>query len=182
MSQEGSINDRDFGLVIAYLLPGFTALWALTYLTDALDPWFGQLPASPPTVGGFLYMTVASIGAGITVSTVRWLVIDSLHRWTGLRPPQWDFSLLRDSVAAFGMIVDHQYRYYQFYGNSLVSLGAVFIARRWSLGFWTSWSAVDCGLIVLMIVFFLGSRDTLRRYYVRAGQLLHKEKSRRAEE
>lgn len=177
MSQEGSINDRDFGLVIAYLLPGFTVLWALTYLTDALDPWFGQLPVSPPTVGGFLYVTVASIGAGITISTVRWLIIDSLHRWTGLRTPQWDFSLLRDSVAAFGMIVDHQYRYYQFYSNSLVALAVVFIARRWALGLWTTWGLMDFGLLALEVVFFLGSRDTLRRYYTRAGQLLHKERN-----
>src|SRR5437016_3433134 len=130
VSREAAITD--FGLLIAYVLPGFTALWGGTYISPSLSAWIGTPPSDPPTVGGFLFVTLASIAAGITVSTVRWLVIDTLHHGTGLRPPDWDFSSLRDSVPAFSLMVDHYYRYYQFYGNMVISVAFVFVARRWS--------------------------------------------------
>src|SRR3712207_8337999 len=46
------------GLLIAYVLPGFTALWGGTYLSDALRPWFGLTSTDGPSVGGFLSLTV----------------------------------------------------------------------------------------------------------------------------
>jgi hypothetical protein len=183
MAKEASIND--FGLVIAFVLPDFTALWGASYLSDALRNWIGANSAEAATVGGFLYLTVAAIGAGMAVSTVRWLVIDPIHHRTGVRPPQWDFSQLRENAAAFGIIVDHYYRYYQCAANTFVSLVLVFAARRWSMGFFVvSFDPVDLGLLALMAVFFVGSRDSLQRYYTRGGQLLratgHGKRKRRA--
>jgi hypothetical protein len=173
VTQEASIND--FGLLIAYVLPGFTSLWGATHLTDALQPWFGQLPDTVPTVGGFLYMTVAAIAAGITVSTVRWLVVDPIHHHTGIQPPAWDFSLLKESTPAFTIIVDHYYRYYQSSANLLVSITFVYLARRWALGFLSApVGMADLGFLVLAIILFLGSRDSLHRYYTRGGQLLQR--------
>ncbi len=178
MADEASIND--FGLLIAYVLPGFAALWGLTYITDALRPWLGHLPADAPTVGGFLFVTVASIAAGLTVSTLRWLLVDSLHHRTGIRPPAWDFSNLEQSAAAFGVLVEIHYRYYQFYANMLVAIAFVFLARRLSLGFFAAPVGLpDLGLLVVGAVFFLGSRDTLRKYYTRTGQLLRDRAQRR---
>src|SRR5205085_10439214 len=115
-----------------------------------LRTWIAAPPADPPTVGGFLFVTVASIGVGLTVSTLRWLLIDTLHHRTGLRPPAWDFSLLGDRVAAFEVIVDNYYRFYQFYSGMVISLAVVFVARRWSLGFLTAPPALpDLGLAAL---------------------------------
>jgi hypothetical protein len=171
VAKEASIND--FGLLIAYVLPGFTALWGGTYLSGALRPWFGLTPADAPTVGGFLYLTIASVAAGLTVSTVRWLLIDTLHHRTGLPPPPRDFSRLGTNVLAFQAIVEDQYRYYQNASNMFLALGWVFVARRWALGFWDApLGPTDLGLLLLEVVFFLGSRDTLAKYYARTGQLL----------
>lgn len=64
-TREISIND--FGLLIAYVLPGFAALWGTSYLAPEVRSWFGQAPAEVPTLGGFLYLTVASIAAGLTI-------------------------------------------------------------------------------------------------------------------
>ena len=51
----------------------------------------------------------------------------------------------------------------------------VFVARRWSRGFLTApLGQADLGLAVLVVVFFAGSRDALRRYYSRGGQLLRR--------
>jgi len=79
---------HDFGQLIAIVLPGFTALWATTYVSDALRPWFGLSPPAEPTLGGFLLLGLASIAAGVTVSTLRWLVIDPIHHRTGVQPPR----------------------------------------------------------------------------------------------
>ena len=84
IGRESSVND--FGLLIAYVLPGFVALWGGTYVSESLRTWIGSSATEGPTLGGFLYMTVGSIAAGLTVSTVRWMVIDTLHHATGVRP------------------------------------------------------------------------------------------------
>jgi hypothetical protein len=162
---------NDFGVLIAYVLPGFLALWATTYAPGPLDAWFGGPAAGPPTVGGFLFTSVAAVAAGIAVGVIRWLLIDALHHRTGLPPPAWDFALLAERAEAFALVVDHYYRYYQCYGGMVVSLALVLAARRWSLGFAVP-DAPDLMLLVLLVVFFLASRDSLRRYYVRGGQLL----------
>lgn len=170
-SQEASIND--FGLLIAYVLPGFTALWGLGYLVPEVHAWLGHPPSEAPTLGGFLYVTLASVGIGLAVSTVRWLVIDGLHHRTGVPRPEFDFARLQQNVQAFGVLLDIHYKYYQFYGNSLVALIWVQLARRASQGFFeapVTW--VDVGFLLLEVVFFVGSRDTLRKYYVRTGHFL----------
>jgi hypothetical protein len=169
------VSSDNFGLLIAYLLPGYAALWGLQPFVPGLDGWLGALPSAAPTVGGFLHSTVAAVAAGMTVSTIRWLAIDSVHHATGLRPPAWDFSRLRESAAAFDLVVEHYYRYYQFHANTLVSLLLVFAGRRWvseTLG------PGDLGLLALMAVFFAGSRNTLRRYYTRGGQLLRESRTK----
>ena len=173
---EGSVND--FGLLIAYVLPGFVALWGGTYVAGPLRPWLLGEAGGGPTVGGFLSTTVAAVAAGLTASTIRWLVIDTLHHGTGVRPPDWDFALLGERVAAFGLVVDHYYRYYQWYGNTLVALAWVLAARRWSVGL-APVGATDLGILALMAVLYLGSRDALRRYYTRGGQLLRSARPRR---
>src|SRR5258708_7235024 len=73
----------NFGLLIAFLLPGFVALWGISYVSEPVRSWFGSTPDYAPSVGGFLYVTLASIVAGLTVSTVRWIVIDTVHHVTG---------------------------------------------------------------------------------------------------
>ncbi len=91
------VSSKNFGLLIANLLPGLVALWGASYFSHTVRIWLGASGATGPTVGGFLYVTLASVGAGMTVSAVRFLVIDRIHHWTGVRQPLSDFSKLRDS-------------------------------------------------------------------------------------
>ena len=167
--------------MIAYLLPGFTAVWATTFVSPALAPWLGRTPDDAPTVGGFLFISLASVAAGLTVSTVRWLVLDTVHHLTGLRRSPRDFARLGGNEAAFSRIVEDHYRYYQFYGNMLVALAAVFAARHVTAGAaWARFDLTDVGLAALAVLFFAGSRDTLRKFYVRSGQLLGRHQPRDA--
>ncbi|MFW6114310.1 MAG: hypothetical protein ACOC7K_01065 [bacterium] len=77
---------------------------------------------SPGTVGGFLYVTMASMAAGMLVSALRWLVIDTIHHRSGVAPPELDFSTFENKHAAFAILAENHYRYAQHYGNLLVAL------------------------------------------------------------
>ncbi len=157
------ISSSNFGLLIAFVLPGFTALWGASYLFPVLSSWLVGADPSGPTVGGFLYVTLASVACGLTVSTVRWATIDWLHHRTGLARPNWDFSRLQNHFAAYKLLHEIHYKFYQFNGNSLTSVLFVFVARRIHLGLWpAAFEWFDAGLLLVAVVLYMGSRDTLR--------------------
>jgi len=109
------VNDvtaGNFGLLVAYLLPGFVSLLGLAAYSETVRTWLTAGAATGPTVGGFLYLTLASITTGLLVSTVRWALLDSLHHATGVRRPEWDFGNLSKRLPAFELLVESHYRYY----------------------------------------------------------------------
>jgi hypothetical protein len=165
--REPSVND--FGLLIAYVLPGFTALWGTTYVWDTFRPWYGLQQPNEPTLGGFLFLGLASVGAGLTVSTLRWLLVDALHHRTGIRPPAWDFAGLASAEGGYRLLLDIHYRYYQFYANALVALLIVLACRLAST---QTLTGLDAALLGCAALFYLGSRDSLAKYYRRGEQLL----------
>lgn len=169
--QESTITS--FGLVISYVVPGLTALLAASPFSPTLRAWLTSVPSDAPTVGGFLYLTIAAVAAGLTVSTVRWSLIDTLHHWTGIPAPTLNFGRLAQNTTAFKLLVEIHYHYYKFYSNMLVSILALLVSRRFQAGLdWKTFGLPDVGLAFLGIVFFFGSRDSLRKYYRRTSQLL----------
>lgn len=117
-----TLTDRNFGILIAYLIPGFLTLHAMQLHSPTISQWLGANPSASPTVGGFLYVSVVSIAAGMLASTLRWLVLDGIHHRSGVRASDWDFSRLQEHIDAFDAAIQHHYRYYHFYGNTLVVL------------------------------------------------------------
>lgn len=169
----GELSARNFGLLVAYLLPGFIALLGLGHGLPAVQVWLASGPGMEPSVGGFLNLTLASLAVGMVVSGVRWAALDSLHHATGIARASLDFSKLQANLAAYTLVVEYHYRYYQFYANTFVGVllayGAdVVAACGWCGGF--GW--MDFGFVILEAVLFAASRDTLRRYYLRATQVL----------
>ena len=168
-----SLSAQNFGLVIAYLLPGFVALWGVSYFSPTVDAWISASQQNAPTVAGFMYVTLASLAAGVTVSAVRWAIIDHLHHLTGIRPPAWKFANLEGKLQGYVTLIENHYRYYQFYSNMFVAAAFSFVARAISSGLRpsiTPWATV--AFLALELVLFAGSRDTLRKYYGRTQQLL----------
>jgi hypothetical protein len=166
------VTSGNFGLLIAFVLPGFVVLWGLSYFSATVRLWLSVTGATP-TVGGFMFGTLASVAAGVTVSTVRWLVIDTIHHWTGIRQPPWNFARLQDNVGAYNVLNDIHYKFYLFHANGLIALFFVYVARRTHEGIFTApvgW--FDLGFVVLSLVLFVGSRDMLRKYHARVSQLL----------
>jgi hypothetical protein len=169
----GDLTSENFGLLIAYLLPGFVLLWGARPLLPGVEVWLATSPGTAPTVGGFLYVTLGSVAAGMFVSALRWAVIDTLHHRTGIAPPPWDFAKFSANAAAFDSLVQDHYRYYQHYSNMLVALGLAYAARAWAGGVFPGqggWR--DVGFLVIGAVLYLGSRDSLRKYYQRTASIL----------
>jgi len=93
------VTNNNFGLLIAYVLPGLTVLWGASHFSATLQSWLASNSTDLPTVGGFLYITLGSVAAGMMMSTVRWLLVDGIHHLTGLKESIWVFSRLGPNVA-----------------------------------------------------------------------------------
>ena len=169
-----SVTNANFGPLVAYLLPGATVLLGMSPFSPLVRSWFAISSEGTPTIGGFLFLTVASMGVGMTVSAIRWLIIDTLHRLTGLSPPPLDFSRLGPNVEAFGLLIEIHYRHYLAYSNEAVALVIAYISYRVSLGRTLTLGWIDALFVVLEVVFIISSRDTLKKYYLRSHQLLRK--------
>lgn len=167
------VTSENFGLLIAYLLPGFVTLYAAQSFVPGLYVWLGTDSATAPTVGGFLYATLGSIAAGMFVSTVRWIVIDTLHHHTGIPIPQWEFRRYPQTMSAFDSIVEDHYRYYQFHANGLVAVTFAYITRLFVLSLDLEAKVME-GFAYLFIasILYFGSRDSLRKYYDRTSAFL----------
>ena len=110
-----SVSNDNFGPLIAYLVPGATVLLGASPFFPVFRMWFATTPPDAPTIGGFLYLTLASLGVGMTVSAIRWATVDQIHARTGLRIPRRDFSKLGRNVEAFSLLIRIHYEHYQFY-------------------------------------------------------------------
>ncbi|MGD0390995.1 MAG: hypothetical protein ABSC42_18780 [Tepidisphaeraceae bacterium] len=159
---------------MAFLIPGFIGLAGVAPLMPVVGEWLrpANLGVGDFGIGPTVYAIMAATGVGMIVSCIRWLAIDHLLQWTGVRSPAWDFRQLENRLAALDYLSDNHYRYYQFYANTLVAILWAYPVNRSLqtsplLGFGT-----DLGVAILCIVLFLGSRDALSKYYARSGQLI----------
>lgn len=168
-----TLSNQNFGLVIAYLLPGFVALWGISYSSPTVGSWITASQQGSPTVAGFMYVTLASLATGVTVSAVRWAIIDQLHHVTGVVPPAWKFANLEGKLQGYLTLIENHYRYYQFYANMFIAAAFSFAAKAVSAGSWASVRVGPLiGFLLLEAILLAGSRDTLRKYYSRTQQLL----------
>jgi hypothetical protein len=164
------ISQQHLGVVIAYILPGLAGLWGLSFVSPTIESWLGASPSDAPTISGFLYVTLASLGVGILMNCVRRLLVDPLHHWTGIAKRDWSYTSLEEKVAAIEFLIANQFRYYQFYGNTFVAAAVAFTAMQAGSATW-SWGLV-IGFVGLEVVLWLGSRETLRAYYRRLHEVL----------
>jgi hypothetical protein len=160
----------NFGLLIAYILPGFVVVSgaALLYpsVRSLLMPTLGLADGVESTV----FVGLATLLAGMSVSALRWLLVDTFHHWTGLRRPEWDDASLPAKLPAFAAIVDDHYRFYQFHANLAVAVACVYIAWRIQQPPFAPWA--DEAFLLVELLFLATSRDNLRKYYARASRLL----------
>jgi len=169
-----SVSNDTFGPLVAYLVPGATVLTGLSPFLPVVQTWLEGSTKDAPTIGGLLYLSLASLAAGMTVSAIRWAVVDTLHAGTGLKPPKLNFVRLHGRVDELRLLIEMHYRHYQFYANMLVAVFIAYGGYRIHVGIAPPGLA-DVAVFLLEPIFFLTSRDTLRKYYTRSRQLLSRE-------
>lgn len=162
--------DRGFGLTIAFLVPGFLCLVGLSAFSPALAGWLSAEPSREPSLGGFLYVVLGSLAAGLIVSAVRWAAIDTLHHATGIVRPDLNFRRLTENLAAYQLAVEYSYRYYQFYSNVLIANLFFAVCYQRAHGLWplSAWF----GFLCLEAILLAASRDSLSRFYRRGALVL----------
>jgi hypothetical protein len=168
------VSEKNIGLIIAFLLPGFWLLWGLSFS-------FGQVALllansrekDAPSIGGFLYATLASLSLGLLLSAVRWLLVDHLLQLMGIRDQGLNFENLKDKdrYAAFIGAIENHYRYYQYYANTLVAIVGAFVIY---LFVGKDKATVGVWLIVgvVCVTLLLGASDALKKYFERAHAIL----------
>lgn len=163
-------DDKSFGTIIAFLLPGFALLFGLSFIDTSVDAWLTKYSLKDgPTIGGVLFSTLASLSIGLLVSAVRWLLFEFRPVLLRLKRPELDFSKLdKDKHEVFLGIVANHYRYHQYHGNMLVVVLVLF-TRHLMVSGW-SWNWLLC-LTPLAAILFLASRDALEKYYERSKKL-----------
>ena len=164
------LSEGSFGFVIAYLVPGLVGLSIASDFLPGVESWL-RGGDNAPSVGGFFYGTLAALASGLTIGAIRWLTLDQLHHLTGLAPPKLDFANLQRHFEAHQGAVENHYRYYQFYGNMLLAIALIPIGPSMH----SAWLAETPGRIIgglLIVVYFLASRDCLSKYYARTAAML----------
>ena len=172
------LSARQFGLLIAYVLPGFLLLCGLSSVHPGVRLWLFGLDGNGPTGGSMAYVLLASIGVGMTASVVRWALVDTLHHHTGLARPDWNDARLGARLPAYQLLIEIHYRYYQFYANTLVAAVPAYAAWRPVAAPPVSSWACDAAFVLMFLVFLAGSRDALRRYYDRTERVLGRARRR----
>jgi len=166
-------TNRHFGLLVAYVLPGFIALGGIALLVPAVAEWLQPSPGqSGWEIGPPVYAILAATAAGVTLSCFRWIIVDHVHHWTGVKPPSWNLGALEDRLDAFNYVVEGSYRYYQAHANMLIAIVWTYSLIRWAGTFPLLGPGTDLGVIVLSAGLFAGSRDALAKYYWRSTQLV----------
>jgi hypothetical protein len=138
----------NFGLLIAYVLPGLVTLAGIAPQWPLLRHWLrGDHP------GGVILVLVASLGAGMIVSGLRWMTVDRLFAHCGLPRPTYDYAAVMqpEHAPAFQRARDSFYRHYQFYANTAVALIAAFVGWSVHAGSVSAcWGAMVVGLILAL--------------------------------
>ena len=165
-------SSNQFGLMVAYLLPGFIGLAGIMPFAPVVSTWLQPLNQAQASLGAPVYAVLAATTIGMIASCFRWLLLDHLHHWTGVKPPAWDDDRLSDRVVAFDYLVDNHYRYYQFFANTLVAVLFSYSVNRLMRTSSLLGLGSDFFIVILCATLFMGSRDSLSKYYARTSQLM----------
>jgi hypothetical protein len=165
-------SNWQFGLIVAYILPGFIALAGTAPLLPAVATWLRPVAQGDLGLGPPVYALLTATAVGLFLSCFRWLSIDQIHCWTGVRRPAWDDRQLANALGGFDYLVQNHFRYYEFCGNTLLAVLWGYGLNRWMGTLPFLGAGTDLGMSIVSAVLFTASRDALARYYTRTGRLL----------
>lgn len=164
MVQFAPIN---FGLIIAYILPGMVAVYGLRYLSPRLDALWSTLEGGQVVLGPLILIGVSALAVGLIVSSFRVVVLEPILYRTGIPKKSIKYKKIAspENRELFGQMVENVYRYEQFYGNVLLSLLLLSILRYF-IGYrpitqTRSDIAAFVAIIGSLVVLFVATRNQL---------------------
>jgi hypothetical protein len=170
------ITSTSFGLIVAFLLPGLTALMSLTFWSISVRRLFQAFLSAEANVGLFLLVVLTALTMGLLITVVRWVVFECwLCRSYKLQPGDYVSLGQKDRLEAYRAAVDEHYRYHQFWGGMTVAL-VMFYA-----GWWHSvHSTLDClstlwsllVFLVLEVLMVVAAIVAYRNYVMRSKSIM----------
>src|SRR6267142_901717 len=152
-----------FTPIIAFVLPGLTALYGLSFHMPVVRVWFGTAADKDTTVGGFFFVVLASLAVGLVVSGIRWMLVD----WWMPQRPSFDYRKRSDEKveAALADIRAQHYAYFQFYSNMACALVVAFVGWQTSnRPPWMTFVEAFVGVAALCVIMLVVARDCLNKY------------------
>ncbi len=183
MAGELKPSSVDFGVLIAFVAPGFVAFSALAQVSALAHSWIDSAGEKQQDFGVFLFVFLASLALGLAVSGLRALAVDRAFfsearalGWLRIDEPVVDWSKVASDTTLATLITlrDNFYRYFQFYANMAVALLAWLLVRigvRWEGGSLATWrerillALTFAGVVVLLA----SAHDSLARYAASLG-------------
>ncbi len=144
------VTTTSFGLVIAYLLPGFVGLYGMSFWFPGLRQVYSTFLTAQSSVGLFLLVVVAALVAGLVVNSLRWAIYE-WWRCDDLTPEELAKLGADEKILnAYLQRIDENYRYCQF--SEGFSIGLPIHYAGWLN---TSWPYVSFYLKVGSLCAFL---------------------------
>jgi hypothetical protein len=121
------VTSTTFGLIIAYLLPGLTAFYAMSFWSLRVENWFDHILSGDASFGLSMFVIFGAIVIGLQLQVARWLVFECLI----CRDCRFDENTLArvsdaEKFPVYRLLVDEQLRYHQFWGAMLFAQPLLF--------------------------------------------------------
>lgn len=175
---------KSFGLVIAFLVPGMIGLYAGSLHVPMLQDWFAAAGRAQTTVGGFLFITIASSGAGAFLSGVRWYFLEGKIKRAVDVSTEHDIVNRRETQTelVYQHMRQQHYDFYLFYSNTLVALVVLWVSwlfsqlpslTAWTLSWETAKPIVGTLLgVAVGWVLYESAKDAYSRYQKKRAAVL----------
>lgn len=183
----------DFGLLIAYFVPGFISLLGLKYWVSGFKLLIEDVDKNEHRVASTLAIVALALVLGLAVSICRFAVIDYTFKWElpgstlqefphhrSLERVDPEYSRFVDQGPREALLLAerNEKRPYQFYGNSLLAITLFLIAwltkepwkknkKAWTARAWKSGGA----LILATLILYFACRSSYYRYAKAVRQL-----------
>lgn len=167
MSEQAKpFSDINFGLLIAFFLPGFMGLYALRPFSQSVNEWFTAILDKDKTVGATFLLLASSLVVGLIISACREIFLDRLHRATRVGAKPFKYGKFSDpnKMALLEGLIANKYRFYQFYGNTMLASLLLLLSNLKRTEISTNWLvlAINLGVVIFL---FCASRGALKDMY-----------------
>jgi hypothetical protein len=156
----------NFGVLIAFILPGSVAVYGLRYVSPRISALWGMLETGQLIIGPLILLALLTLAVGLIVSSLRTVVLERIFYLTCVQEQKINYKEIADHKDFFKEMIENVYRYEQFYGNVFLALLFCSIMRYFvgNANFTQTKSdwVISAVLLGSLITLFLAGRKSLK--------------------